>query len=60
MTVKQLARKLSKLPQDATVTMPNYSLYLDGDYKVTGVKLWDENEVTIVTDYKKMVREYGE
>jgi hypothetical protein len=38
--------------------MPNYSLYLDGDYKVTGVKLWDENEVTIVTDYKKMVREY--
>lgn len=60
MTVKQLARKLSKLPQDATVTMPNYSLYLDGDYKVTGVKLWDENEVTIVTDYKKMMREYGE
>lgn len=60
MTVKQLARKLSKLPQDATVTMPNYSLYLDGDYKVTGVKLWDENEVTIVTDYKKMVREYDE
>ena len=60
MTVKQLARKLSKLPQDATVTMPNYSLYLDGDYKVTDVKLWDENEVTIVTDYKKMVREYGE
>lgn len=60
MTVKQLVRKLSKLPQDATVTMPNYSLYLDGDYKVTGVKLWDENEVTIVTDYKKMVREYEE
>lgn len=58
MTVKQLARKLSKLPQDATVTMPNYSLYLDGDYKVTDVKLWDENEVTIATDYKKMVREY--
>jgi hypothetical protein len=60
MTVKQLVRKLSKLPQDATVTMPNYSLYLDGDYKVTGVKLWDENEVIIVTDYRKMVREYGE
>ena len=60
MTVKQLARKLSKLPQDATVTMPNYSLYLDGDYKVTGVKLWDENEVMIVTDHKKMVREYDE
>lgn len=60
MTVKQLARKLSKLPQDATVTMPNYSLYLDGDYKVTGVELWDENEVMIVTDYKKMVREYEE
>lgn len=58
MTVKQLARKLSKLPQDATVTMLNYSLYLDGDYKVTDVKLWDENEVTIATDYKKMVREY--
>jgi hypothetical protein len=58
MTVKQLARKLSKLPQDATVTMPNYSLYSDGDYKVTGAKLWDQNEVIIVTDYKKMVREY--
>jgi hypothetical protein len=58
MTVKQLARKLSKLPQDATVTMPNYSLYLDGDYKVTDVKLWDENEVIIVTNHKKMVREY--
>lgn len=53
MTVKQLMKKLAKLPQDAVVTIPNCCLYVDGYYKVTKVKLWDNDEVSIVTDYKK-------
>jgi hypothetical protein len=60
MTVKQLARKLSKLPQDATVTLQNNDLYLNGDYIATNVELWEENEVRIISDYKKRIREYEE
>ena len=60
MTVKQLARKLSKLPQDATVTMQNNDLYLNGDYIATNVELWEENEVRIISDYKKRIRENEE
>jgi len=60
MTVKQLARKLSKLPQDATVTMQNNDLYLNGDYIATNVELWEENEVRIISDYKKRIREVEE
>lgn len=60
MTVKQLARKLSKLPQDATVTLQNNDLYLNGDYIATNVELWEENEVRIISDYKKRIREVEE
>lgn len=60
MTVKQLARKLSKLPQDATVTLQNNDLYLNGDYIATNVELWEENEVRIISDYKKRIRENEE
>jgi hypothetical protein len=60
MTVKQLARKLSKLPQDATVTLQNNDLYFNGDYIATNVELWEENEVRIISDYKKRIRENEE
>lgn len=53
MTVKQLIRKLDKLPKNAVVTIPNYSLYVDGDYKATNVEPWGNDEVRIVTDYKE-------
>ena len=52
MTVKQLMKKLAKLPQDAVVTIPNRYLYLEGTYEATKVEAW-ENEVHITTDYKK-------
>ena len=58
MTVKQLMKKLEKLPQDAVVTIPNDSLYVDGAYEVSGVEVWDYDdsvEVYIFTDYKKRV-----
>jgi len=60
MTVKQLVRKLSKLPQEATVTLQNNDLYLNGDYIATNVELWEENEVRIISDYKKRIRENEE
>lgn len=53
MTVKQLMKKLAKMPQDAVVTIPNRCLYVDGYYKVTKVELWDNDEVSIDTDYNK-------
>lgn len=57
MTVKQLMKKLAKLPQDAIVIIPNTNHYVNGYYKATDVELWDfedrTTEVHIDTDYKK-------
>ena len=56
MTVKQLMKKLAKLPQDAVVTIPNRYLYLEGTYEASSVETWDFGdgvEVHISTDYKK-------
>lgn len=59
MTVKQLIRKLNKLPPDATVTINNDDLYVNGVYVVTGIEYWGEdNTVDIYTDYKKLLRSY--
>lgn len=58
MTVKQLIRKLSKMPQDATVTMSNRDAFENGEYKVTEVEYWrDDNTVNFDTDYKHNFRE---
>ena len=53
MTVKQLMKKLARLPQDAVVTIPNNYLFIEGCYEVTKVELWGDDEVCIATDYKK-------
>lgn len=53
MTVKQLMKKLAKLPQDAVVTIPNRYLYLEGCYEATKVEACGDDEVYISTDYKK-------
>lgn len=53
MTVKQLMKKLARLPQDAVVTIPNNYCYFEGCYEVTKVEAWGDDEVCIATDYKK-------
>lgn len=53
MTVKQLMKKLAKLPQDAVVTIPNDSFFLDGCYEATNVDACGDDEVYISTDYQK-------
>ena len=53
MTVKQLMKKLAKLPQDAVVTIPNDSSFLDGCYEATKVEACWDDEVYISTDYKR-------
>lgn len=59
MTVKQLMNKLKKLPDDAIVTIPNSSLFVDADYVATGVEFYvdDVGQVEITTDYKKRIWE---
>ena len=57
MTVKQLIKNLSKMPEDASVYIPNANI-LNGEYKVTSNEIvyciyWTENNrVTLGTDYK--------
>lgn len=53
MTVKQLIRKLSNMPEDAIITISNNSLYNEGTYKATNILYWNgDNTVEIDTDYK--------
>lgn len=52
MTVKQLIKKLNKMPQDAMVTISNNDVYLSGEYKVTSVETYVPNIVEICTNYK--------
>ena len=53
MTVKELIQKLSKTPEDAMVYFRNNDDYYSGDYQVTDIEFWeDDNEVEIVTDYE--------
>ena len=57
MTVKQLIKKLSKMPEDATVYVPNANM-LNGEYKITSSEIVycmyfvENNKVAIGTDYK--------
>ncbi len=56
MTVKQLIKALSKFPEDATVTVFNRNLYLEGEYKATLVCHCEHyNTVSIDTDYEHEV-----
>ena len=54
MTVKQLIKKLEKMPEDAIVFVYNCGAYVDGSYKVTSsvVVCFFDNTVLIGTDYK--------
>lgn len=55
MTVERLIKKLQKMPQDATVTVYNDKMYVDGEYEVSYVETYDCKTVAIVTDYKHKV-----
>lgn len=53
-----LKKKLSNIPDDATVIVENDSCYEDGDYIATKVKYWkEENKVRIETGHVTMVNE---
>lgn len=55
MTVKQLIKKLKKMPQEAVVTISNDSTWINGEYIVTSVEIRDCSTVEICTDYKKRI-----
>lgn len=57
MTVSQIIKKLSKMPQDATVTISNNDWYVNGEYKVTSVETYDCETVEICTDYRHRLDE---
>ena len=53
MTVKQLVCKLNKMPEDATITVSNNGLWINGTYTATKVVYWkQDNTVEIDTDYQ--------
>lgn len=55
MTVKQLIKKLSKMPDNAVVVFNNNEDYVDGMYMVTKVEDWTDfdNTVFLDSDFKK-------
>jgi hypothetical protein len=54
MTVRQLANKLKKFPEDAIITVANDDLFVNGEYVATGIEYYKEdNTVLIETNYKK-------
>lgn len=63
MTVAQLIKKLSKMPQDAKIIMSNENMYINGMYYVTKVsydETMGEPQVEIETDYKKIAKGWEE
>lgn len=50
MKVKQLIKKLEKLPEDAVVVLTNTEIYVDGMYEVTDVDDWVDFNNTVVLD----------
>ena len=57
MTVAQLISKLQKMPQDSIVTVFNDKLYVEGEYEATGIETYDCKTVSIITDYKKIIKQ---
>lgn len=55
MTVAQLIKKLNKMPQDATVTISNNDLFINGEYEATSVETYDCSTVEICTDYEHRI-----
>ena len=57
MTVAQLISKLQKMPQDSIVTVFNEKLYVDGELEATWIETYDCKTVSIITDYKKIIKQ---
>ena len=57
MTVAQLIIKLQKMPQDSIVTVFNDKLEVDGEFEATGIETYDGKTVSIITDYKKIIKQ---
>ena len=52
MTVKQLIRKLNKLPEDYDIVIENHHAYVVGTYKTYGIQIDDDmKSVSIMSDY---------
>lgn len=60
MTVKQLIEKLSQLPEDTEVLIPNRNLYKSGYYEATEVDdyTFQDGEVLIDTNYERRNTNY--
>ena len=59
MTVKQLIKKLSKMPQDAKIVLYNDNTYINGMYYVTNVsydETMGEPQVEIETEHEKIAK----
>lgn len=56
MSVKELIKQLSKLPQDAEVIGWNTDTYVNGAYPVSGAYEYDD-KVEIVLDYDVLEEE---
>ncbi len=53
MTVKELKKKLSEMPEDADIIFCNDDTYLMGDYYATDIEYdSNEHEARIVSDHK--------
>ena len=58
MNVKELKRKLDKLPDDAVILVNNNSLFINGDYVATAIEYdKDDNTVLIETDHEDLIFE---
>lgn len=58
MTVKELIKKLKKMPQDAIVTVENNYTYVNGEYEVDYIENYEFAEpqtVEICTNYKHRI-----
>ena len=53
MTVKQLIRKLSKMPEDAKVIFCNTDVIVNGAYEVDTVEDWEDGTVYLDSEHKK-------
>lgn len=63
MTVGELIKKLSKMPQEAKIVMFNDAMYEHGMYYVTKVsydETMGEPQVEIETNYKKIAKGWEE
>ena len=65
LTVKDLKKKLEKLPDDAKIVFFNTDIFIPGMYYVTDVTVWnkdmseDEFQVELESNHKSIAKGWG-